>query len=332
MPNKIFGINWPQNYWRQCKTLEDEETKKLLALTYGEVLSRGGKFEEAFRQLYLLKEQYSDELLGTYAKYLLIHLRSVYQDPYIADNAYRSLESAIGNTLPLAPYFLLSQIETALSTENYKRLNHLLLRHDVALPKQIEEMVQIRQADYWYAIDQPIKARAAYQLFSDSRVLPTLPFSLCGYCNVTYDQKKFRDAATCYNTLSTLISDKSLLGLIYYRENMSKLKMMDHTSLIDKFTHIENNFPRTKAAFRAAIKRNDLLFLQSKNWGRQAIENYGAIAKAADSRAIREEALFKQALVPAILGDTNMSIQSSPAISQRISDRRCQNIGTSAAY
>jgi hypothetical protein len=306
-----------QNHWDQLaqkllasiQTNQDVEIKKLLALTYGEVLSRGGEFEDAFRQLYLLKDQYSDELLGTYAEYLLINLRSVYQNPYIADNAYRSLESAISNTLPLAPYFLLSQIETALATANYKRLNHLLLRDDIAFPEQIEDMVQIRQADYWYAIDQPVKARASYLLLSDSRVLQTLPFSLCGYCNITYDQKNFKNAATCYNTLSTLVSDKSLQGLIDYRENMSKLKVMDGTSLIDKFAYIEKNLPSTKAGSLAAIKRNDLLFLQNKNWGQEAIENYGAIAKAADSRAIREEAFFKQALVHSILGETSMSIQ-----------------------
>ncbi len=57
------------------------------------------------------------------------------------------------------------------------------------------------------------------------------------------------------------------------------------------------------------MKKNDLLFLQSKDWGKQAIENYGAIANEAESRAIREEALFKQALVHSILGETTKSIE-----------------------
>lgn len=287
---------------------KDVEAKKLLALTYGEVLSRGDNFEDAFRQLYLLKDQYRDELLGTYANYLLIHLRSVYEDPSIAEIDYRSMESAINNTLPLAPFFLLSQIETALSTGNYKRLNNLLLKDDVAFPKQIAEIIQIRQADYWFAINQPIKAKAAYQLHSGYPVLQTLPYSLNGYCSVHYDQKKFAEAATCYDTLSTLVSDKSLLALIDYRKNMSQLKIVDGTSLIDNFSHIENTFRRTKAGFLAAIKRNDLQFLQDKTWGLQAIKNYGAIAKSSNSREIREEALFKQALVHAILGKTTLSI------------------------
>jgi hypothetical protein len=286
----------------------DAETKKLLALTYGEALSRSGNFEEAYRQLYLLKDEYSDELLGTYANYLLLHLSSIYQAPHVADNGYYLLDSSMSNNLPLSPYFRLSQIEAALAAKNYKRLNHLLLRADVGFPEQIAEITQIRQADYWYAINQQIKARAAYHLHVDSPVLQSLPYSLSSTCNINYNQKKYQEAAGCYGTLSTLVADKSLVALIDYKKAMSKLKENDKKSLIDEFTNIENKFRHTEAGFRAAIKRNDLLFLDNKSWGPDAIANYAAIAKEAKSRAIREEALFKQALVHAILGDAATSI------------------------
>lgn len=306
-----------QNLWDELardlltvieKTL-DAETKKLLALTYGETLSRSGNFEEAYRQLYLLKDEYSDELLGTYANYLLLHLSSLYQAPYIADNGYHLLESSISSNLPLAPYFLLSQIEAALAAKNYKRLNHLLLREDVAFPEQIAEIIQIRQADYWYAIDQQIKARAAYQLHVDSPVLQSLPYSLSSTCNINYNQKKYQEAADCYKALSTLVTDQSLAALIDYKKTMSKLKDNDKESLIEEFSNIENKSRHTEAGFLAAIKRNDLLFIDNKSWGPNAIANYAAIAKEAKSREIREEAFFKQALVHAILGDAAMSIQ-----------------------
>jgi hypothetical protein len=288
---------------------EDVETKKLLALTYGEVLSNTGDFDNAFKQLYLLKEQYGDELLGTYAGYLLFHLRSVHEDPYIAEDGYRLLESSIGNDLPLAPYFLLSRIETALATGNHSRLNQLLLREDVAFPQDIAAIIQIRQADYWYAIRQPIKAKAAYQLQADSPALPNLPYSLSGSCNIHYEQKKFTEAASCYGTLSTLVSDKNLLGLIDYRKNMALLKTSETTGSIEAFSQLEKDLPGTEAGFRAAMKKNDLLFLQDNTRGSQAIANYGAIAHQATSRSIREEALFKQALVHALLEETTTSIR-----------------------
>lgn len=305
-----------QNLWddlakkllESIQNIEDVEAEKLLALTYGEVLSRKGKFADAFKQLYLLKEQYGDELLGTYAKYLLIHLGSVHEDPYLAANNYKLLEPAI-NTLPLAPYFLLSQMETALATADYARLNHLLLREDVAFPQHIAEIVHIRQADYWYAIHQPIKAKAAYQLQTGSQVLQTMPYSLAGSCHMYYDLQKFNEAATCYNTLSTLVSDEILLGLIDYRRIMSRMNAGDQTSLIDEFSRIEKNYPGTEPGYRAALKKNDLLLLQDKTWGLEAIAHYAAIAQKATSRPLREEALFKQALVHALLDEKPKSIQ-----------------------
>ena len=216
-----------QNYWGELsgkllaalQTTENTESKKLLALTYGEALGNSGNFADAYRQLYLLKDQYPKEILGTYADYLLIRLRSVFEDPYIADSEYRMLAPSIGKSLPLAPYFQLSQIETALATANYQRLNHLLLRDDIAYPKDIAEVVQIRQADYWFVIDQPIKAQAAYQLLDKSAVLPTLPFSLGNVCSLYYDQKKWPEAASCYQTLANLVVDKAGKGLVDYRKN-----------------------------------------------------------------------------------------------------------------
>ena len=308
-----------QNLWGELarklltaiQTSKDIKTKKLLALTYGEALSRSGNFADAYRQLYLLKDQYHDEILGTYADYLLIHLRSVYDNPYIADNEYRLLEPSVDKSLPLAPYLLLSQIETALATANYTRLNHLLLRDDIAYPKQIADIVQIRQVDYWFVIDQPIKAQAASQLLGDLPILQTLPFSLNNMCNLYYDHNRFADAASCYGTLSTLVVKQPAKGLVEYRKTMAELKIEggDKTSIVDRFSEIANTYPHIEAGFRAALKKNDLLFLQNKTWGLQAVQNYGAIAKEAHSRSIREEALFKQALMQSLMGDPSMSIQ-----------------------
>ncbi len=292
------------------QTTEDEESQKLLALTYGEVLGNNGNFSDAYRQLYLLKEQYHDEILGTYAEYLLIRLRSVYEDPYIADNLYRLLAPSIGKSLPLAPYFQLSQIETALATANYPRLNHLLLRDDIAYPKDIAEVVHVRQADYWFVIDQPIKAQASYQLLGTSAVLQSLPFSLGNVCSLYYDQKKWPEAATCYQTLTKLVVDKAAKGLVDYKKTIAELRTMenDTTVIVDHLSEAARTYPHMAAGFLAEMKKNDLLFLQNKKWGMEAIENYRDIAKEANQRPIREEALFKQALVHAQLGDASIAI------------------------
>ncbi len=286
----------------------DLEKQKLLALTLGEALLRKGDFEKAYIQLHLLKDSYPDEILGTYANYLLIYLRAVHESPFIADSELQALESAVGKKTPLAPYFLLSQIETALATGQLSRLNKLLLRDDVALPKPIVEIVQIHQADYWYALAQPIKAYAAYQLHKDSPVLAASPYSHAGYCNTLYTQKKYPEAGDCYEKLATLVPEKPLQGLIHFRKNMARLKNVDGLTLINEFSRIEGALPETEAGYRAAMKKSDLIFIQSKEQAKQVIANYQAIAEKSLVRSLREEALLKSAIVHAETGETTASI------------------------
>jgi tetratricopeptide (TPR) repeat protein len=288
---------------------QDLEHQKLLALTFAEILLHRGDFEEAFKQLYLLNEKYHDELLGSFAQFLLAHLRAKYDDPHLAEAEYQSLESTLGINSPLMPYLLLARIEAALATAQYSQLNKLLLRDDIAWPKELTEIVQIHQADYWNAMKQPVKAFAAYQLHSRSEVLPVLPSSLAGYCNTLYGQKRYQDAASCYTRLAPLISDKPLLGLISYRKNMAKLKYQDGATLTNDFSQIEKAYAGTEAGFRAAMKKNDLMFQKSQDVGKQAIEKYSEIAESSTNRAIREEASFKAALVHSLQGQADQSIE-----------------------
>lgn len=284
------------------------EVKKILALTYGEALMRTGSFEGAFKQLYLLKEEYKDERLGTYANYLLIWLRARYEDPYIAEYEYRKLAPSISDTSPLAPYLLLSQIETSLATKEYKHLNKLLQIDSVALPPEVEERVKIRQADYWFAINQPIKAYASYKLLKNSPLLRSQPYSYGGYCSTLYDQRYFRAAAQEYKNLKSLIEGDKHIAAIAYRENMARLKFTKGAKLISNFSQIANSYSQTNAGLLAAIKKNDLRFLNDKQWADKAFSNYKDIANRALSRSIREEAEFKAILIHALTGDNETAV------------------------
>ena len=288
---------------------ENLETEKMLALTLGETLLHQGDFEGAYKQLYLLKEKYPEELLGTYADFLLIHLKAKYQDPNIAEYELQTLGSTLGRNSPLSPYLFLAQVEAALASAKFTQLNKLLQRDDVALPDDMQEIVQIRQADYWYATKKPIKAFAAYQLHADSVMLHSQPYSLNGYCASSYQQKKFREAAACYEQLGAVVTDKPLLGLIAYRKNMAKMKIQEGASLLNDFAQIENAYPGSEAGFRAAIKKNDLLYRQNRNYAKVALEKYGEIADNVPDRAVREEAVFKQALIYSQLGETAKSVE-----------------------
>jgi len=284
------------------------ELQKMLALTYGEVLARGNDFVGAFKQLYLLNEQFSEEHTGIFARYLLNFLQAVHDNPYIANFEYKSLEESVSASNPLAPYLLLSQIETALAASQYPQMNKLLLRDDVALPAEVSKIREIRQADYWFAIKQPIKAYASYKLLSQSEQLYTQPYSLNGYCATLYIQKKFRKSAGCYDQLSSLPSAADSLGLIQYRANMARLKFQNGTSLASKFSKTGATYHGTEAGYRSTLKKIDLLLLEDKTRLEWALESYKDIAEKSVLRVTTEEALLKQAIIYAQMKQNDKSI------------------------
>jgi hypothetical protein len=292
----------------QLQAEKDLENRKKLALTYGEILFRAANYVGAYKQLYLLQEKYPDELIGSFAKYILLLLRAIHEDPHIAEFELTALAEDISRINPIAPYLHLSRIETALASSKFSALNRLLLEDDIALPRNIEKIREIRHGDYWYGIHQPIKAYAAYRLVAGSEQLKEKPYSLNGYCATLYSQKKFVSSSECYDRLSALVLDKNPLGMIRYRANMSRLKYKPGEKLIDGFTQIENAFPGTEAGNRAAIKKTDLLLLQNTSNLSWALNNYQSIYEESIVRAPKEEALFKQALVLSLLNRKGESI------------------------
>lgn len=292
----------------QLKSEKNIETQKKLALCYGEALFKADNFVGAYKQLYLLQEKYKDELIGSFAKYVLLLLRAIHEDPHIAEFELTALAENISRTNPLAPYLHLSRIEASLASAKFSAMNKLLLQDDIAFPPTIEEIREIRQADYWYGINQPVKAYAAYRLVANSEHLAKQPYSLNGNCATLYSQRKFIQSSKCYDQLSTLVLDKNSLGMIRYRANMSRLKFMPGEKLIDGFTQIENAFPGTEAGNRAAIKKTDLMLLQKSSALSWALKSYTSIYEKSIVREPKEEALFKQALVLSLLNRKDESI------------------------
>ncbi len=293
---------------KKLQTEPDIVQQQILGLIYGEVLARGNDFEEAFKQLHLLKEKQPEEPIENLVIYLLALTQAIHADPHLADLELKELEERISSSDTLAPYLLNSQIETALATSQYSRMNKLLLRDDIGLPDQVKEIRAIRQANYWFANKQPVKAYVAYSLLSKSMLLATRPYSLNQYCTTLYNNKKFEESAECYEQLSSLALSEDSLGLVRYRVNMARLKFQNDTSLVHNFTQIENAFSGSEAGYRAALKKNDLFLLQDNSRYNWALKQYEAISQKPVLRTITEEALFKQALIYTLLGQSDKSI------------------------
>jgi len=286
----------------------DPERKKKLAFTYGDTLSRDNKFTDAYKQFYLLAEEYKEEEIGYFAKYLLIHLRARFEDPFVADFEFRNLTSVMIPANPLTPFFIVSQIETALATEQYQRMKELLGRDDIGYPGETALVKELRQADYWSGTGDIIKAYIGYQLLEQHEILQDKIYSLNGYCNTLYQQKQFEEASSCYNRLATRVHEKEKLGLINYRKYMAELQYKNPLRMIDFFSRIENTYPGTNAGFRGAMRKTDLSYLYLENWDEKALLHYKAFAEKGMTRTIREEASFKVALIYRLRNDNISSV------------------------
>ena len=289
----------------------DPEIKKKLALTYGDTLSRAGQFADAYKQLYLLAQEYDEEEIGSMSKYLLYLLRARFEDPFIADFELRNLEPVMTPANPLTPYFLITQMETALATAQYARLADLLAIDNVGFPKDTAILKELRQADYWSGTGDSIKAYVGYQLLEKHSILQNKIYSMNGYCNTLYQQKQFRDSSECYNHLATFIDDKDNLGMINFRRYMAELHYKKPSQMIDFFSRIENTYPGTDAGFRGAMKKTDLRFLTDADWEEQALLHYKAFAEKGITREVREEASFKVALLYKFRGENNACIKQT---------------------
>ncbi len=281
----------------QITTEEDPEIKKKLALTYGDVLSRDSNFVDAYKQFYLLAHEYADEEIGIFAKYLLVLLRARFEDPFIADFELRSLQPSMTPSNPLTPYFLITQIETALATEQFTRMGDLLALDNIGFPENTTIIKKLRQADYWYGTGDLVKAYIGYQLLDRQELLLEKTFSLNGYCDTLYQQKQFPESSQCYLKLGGHIKDKEKLGLTNFKQYMAELHYKTPVSMIDYFARIENTYHGSEAGFRGAIKKTDLLYLTLKDWSTNALLFYKTFAANATTREGREEASFKEALV-----------------------------------
>ncbi len=306
-----------QNLWGDMQPLmldliekeQNVEAKKKLVLTLGEILLREGNFSGAFKQLYLLDKEYNGELIAIYAKYLLIRLRAEHENPYIADFEFRNLETEIESDNPLAPYLILSMVETALATNQYQRMRSLLNRDDIAYPDVTQKIRDLRQADYWYATGDFIKAFVGYNLLRKNNFFQQQPFSLNGYCDSLYRQKDYKRAATCYQQLGGQIDNKEQLSMISFRRAMAELHIRKADTMYTTFSTIENTFPGTEAGFRAALKKTDIQFLTKPNFSEKSGRYYNALSKSANIRSVAEEASLKEAIVYRMMNKYSESIE-----------------------
>lgn len=286
----------------------EEVIQKLLALTYGEVLYRSNDYFNGFKQLTLLKDKYEVDYIGTTAAYLLALMRAEHEDPYIADVELRNLEKYLDERYQLSPFLILSQIESALATDQLERAAMLLQKDDIAFPPRLSLLKELRQADYWFATKNYVKAYVGYRLIEDKSLLDQHPYSLNGYCNSLYYQKKYDESAQCFDKLILMVTEKKQVSTISLKQAMAELHFKTAKEMYVNFSRIEDTYPDTAAGMRASLKKTDIRYLSQPSWRKTSVEYYRELAGNTLYMEVAEEAALKEAIVYAELGEKAKSI------------------------
>jgi len=133
--------------------------------------------------------------------------------------------------------------------------------------------------------------------------------SLARFADALYAAQRYPEAAKRYQQLGDLLNNRPGLDLALFRLAMSQLHIpaTAKKARID-LQQIHNAFPGTQGGVRALLKQTDLDFTASKMAAHDAETVYGKYAVQAESVALREESGFKQALVNALSGESEASV------------------------
>ena len=290
------------------KGTKDLEQQKKITLTLAEVLLQSGNFADADKHLSLLVKEYKEEPVGTFARFLLTLLKAKSLDNYSASPEFGEMEKSLGLTSRFLPHLVMFEIESALAAKQFKKAQQLLDRQDVAYPTATQKIKDLRQADTYVGLQQPLKAYVAYQLLKDTTIINTYPDSLKGYCDTLYFHKKYNEAGECYTRLIPMVNVKEASGLISFRKAMSEMRLNETAPPVDSFSLVEDAFPGTEAGYRAALKTIDLKYLTDETWSEEAPASYHSLAEKAVLRPLVAEALFKEALVFSLLNKKTQAL------------------------
>ena len=305
------------NAWKEMQPMllgllkaeRDPERQKLLALSLGDALLHGNSIEDAAKQLEHMIKTFPDDPVGIYAKFLLLLLHAGTRQDFSVDPGLQEVREALGPASPLEPYFVLLEIESAISAGWYDKARKLLERQDVAYPESLQNIVEMRRADVFAGLGLPLKAYAAFKLLKNPAIVATCPHSLKAQCETLYFHRKYKEAGECYTALIPMVEEKESAGMISFRKAMAERHLDPQRSQLDQLSLIEEAFPHTEAAFRAAMKKTDLRYLADKTWGEDAIPAYRGLAERTETRHLVAEARFKEALVNHLMGRNDEALQ-----------------------
>ncbi|BCO08555.1 hypothetical protein GF1_09310 [Desulfolithobacter dissulfuricans] len=291
--------------------LTDSAIRERLLLTYAELLVRSNDYTEPHQLLQQIMYTWPDTQTALLARYLFVYLQARQEDPHLAWFELKKLEEKLLEEPGLRPFFIIFQAELALVTGRADQAGKILARDDMAFTGEAELLRLLRQADTRYLLGKKISALVSYlQLLDRSELIATKPLSLAQFCDTLYAHYRYRDAARWYRQLTALLSDKKGQDLAMFRLAMSRLHSGEPPRrILPALQEIREAFPNAEGKYRAWLKQTDLEYLNHRKDSALAAQTYGILAKEAPVKKLREEALFKEALVHALAGDNEKAVE-----------------------
>jgi tetratricopeptide (TPR) repeat protein len=307
---------------RQLLETEPEENKRnRLLLTHGEALIHSGNYIEPdrlFRRILLNSPNPEMERL---ARLLYAYTAFFNNDPHLARAEVIKFAEKWETDPAMKPYLNIFQAELALMTSQTEEASQVLARDNVSYTDSLMITRMLRQADVYYKRGNTAKALVAYRKLENRHkgAVTSCPASLARFSNTLYTYRLYDEAVIRYEQLSNLTINTPWQPLAMFRLAMSRIHAGDKTIGVNPLlARIHTAFSNSEGGDRAALKENDLHFLDKKTGGQydEVIRVYGQLGQAASTTALREEAKVKQAMVNALAGNHKESIRQAMAVAR----------------
>lgn len=314
-----------ENKWQQAaadirqllETEPDEDKRNRLLLTYAETLVRSGNYNEPDRLLRKILLNRPAPAIEKLTRLLYAYTAVFNKDPHLARMELIKSKTQFKTDSSLMPYLNIFQAELALMTAQIEEASEILQRDNVAYAGRVGIMRLLRQADVYYSSGNTAKALVAYRKLEKQQqgAINNCPASLSKFSNALYIYSLYEEAAIHYQQLVNQTINSPWQPLAMFRLAMSRINANDKMIRIRPLlARIQTAFTDSEGGYRAALKENDLQFLEGRIKNDEAIKNYGQLGETAPTASLREEAFIKQAMVNALAGNHEASVRQAMAV------------------
>jgi len=286
----------------------DHQQRYLRDILVAEAQLRTGATAAASARLHQLANVEGDEKVRV--EYLTAYGEAINGQPLVAQIQLQEQITNLSVDHPFAPLERLLLIESALAANREElALKQMSLQGD-RWPSSLLSIVELRKADALSGAGQLDEALAIYRdLMDESGLYESYPSSCDRAAFSAFKQQQYKLSADFYRILSELLKDKPGEGLALFATGAAAFESGDMGWGMIGLQRATLDRPGTEGGDRAALRIIDLQVIKDGDLGlSRVLGEYAQIGEQSDTRAVREEALFKRALGLYLLMEYQQSV------------------------